>query len=86
MSASGNRCAPVAGGGLPPSPVAGMVTLDAEDSGTDGGTGNGGTSSTGLTVPFCIGCGEDSPLEGGEPPSPPMASQPKSRVYWYIQQ
>lgn len=86
MSASGNRCAPVAGGGLPPSPVAGMVTLDAEDSGTEGDTGNGGTSSTGLTVPFCIGCGEDSPLEGGEPPSPPMASQPKSRVYWYIQQ
>ena len=86
MSASGNRCAPVAGGGLPPSPVAGMVTLDAEDSGTDGDTGNGGTSSTGLTVPFCIGCGEESPLEGGEPPAPPMASQPKSRVYWYIQQ
>jgi type IV pilus assembly protein PilY1 len=56
--------------GLPPSPVAGMVTLD-----------------TGQTVPFCIGCSKQSPLEGSEPTMPPGStlSQPKGRVYWYIQ-
>lgn len=59
----------IPGGGLPPSPVAGMVTLD-----------------NGVTVPFCIGCDEQSPLKGGEPPPPIMANQPKSRVYWHIQQ
>jgi len=56
--------------GLPPSPVGGMVTLD-----------------DGQTVPFCIGCSPDSPLEGEEPRVPPSSapSQPKGRVYWYIQ-
>jgi type IV pilus assembly protein PilY1 len=56
--------------GLPPSPVAGMVTLDG-----------------GQTVPFCIGCSKTSPLESSEPQIPPgtSLSQPKGRVYWYIQ-
>jgi len=56
--------------GLPPSPVAGMVQLD-----------------NGQTVPFCIGCRPESPLEGEEKKPPPSSapSQPKSRVYWYIQ-
>jgi type IV pilus assembly protein PilY1 len=56
--------------GLPPSPVAGMVTLD-----------------DGTTVPFCIGCSAESPLEAEEPPIPPSSTpaQPKGRVYWYIQ-
>jgi type IV pilus assembly protein PilY1 len=56
--------------GLPPSPVAGMVTLDG-----------------GVTVPFCIGCSKTSPLEGSEPtmPTGSTLSQPKGRVYWYIQ-
>lgn len=56
--------------GLPPSPVAGLVTLD-----------------DGRTVPFCIGCTADSPLEGSEPKVPPssLPVQPKSRVYWYIE-
>jgi type IV pilus assembly protein PilY1 len=56
--------------GLPPSPVAGAVTLD-----------------DGETVPFCIGCRPESPLEGEQPEVPPSSapSQPKSRVYWYIQ-
>jgi type IV pilus assembly protein PilY1 len=56
--------------GLPPSPVAGLVTLD-----------------DGRTVPFCIGCTADSPLEGSEPKIPPasMPAQPKNRVYWYIE-
>jgi type IV pilus assembly protein PilY1 len=59
--------------GLPPSPVAGMVTL--------------GSSDGGQTVPFCIGCSKTSPLEGSEPTIPPGStlSQPKGRVYWYIQ-
>jgi type IV pilus assembly protein PilY1 len=59
--------------GLPPSPVAGMVTL--------------GPSDGGLTVPFCIGCSKTSPLEGSEPTMPPGSTlrQPKGRVYWYIQ-
>ncbi|MDB5762386.1 MAG: hypothetical protein JWQ21_1381 [Herminiimonas sp.] len=58
----------ISGGGLPPSPVAGNVTLD-----------------NGTTVPFCIGCNPNSPLEGGNPITPTGAIQPKARVYWYIQ-
>jgi type IV pilus assembly protein PilY1 len=56
--------------GLPPSPVGGMVTLDS-----------------GQTVPFCIGCSPQSPIQSSEPPVPAgtALSQPKSRVYWYIQ-
>jgi type IV pilus assembly protein PilY1 len=65
---SGVRYETVSGGGLPPSPVAGMVTLD-----------------NGSTVPFCIGCAPNSPLEGGDPPGLTSAVQPKARVYWYIQ-
>ena len=57
----------IAGGGLPPSPVAGMVTLD-----------------NGQTVPFIIGANPTSALQGGEPPVPPSAKRPKSRVYWNI--
>ena len=57
----------IAGGGLPPSPVAGMVTLD-----------------NGQTVPFIIGANPNSALQGGEPPTPPSANRPKSRVYWNI--
>jgi len=56
--------------GLPPSPVAGLVTL-----------------SGGVNVPFCIGCSKESPLESKEPTIPPGSTltQPKGRVYWYIQ-
>lgn len=66
---TGLRYQDVVGGGLPPSPVAGMVTLD-----------------DGSTVPFLIGGRPDSPLEGAPPISPASVVQPKSRVYWYIQQ
>jgi len=59
----------IVGDGLPPSPVAGMVTLD-----------------DGRTVPFLIGGDPDSPLEGGEPPLPATADQPKARVFWNIEQ
>jgi type IV pilus assembly protein PilY1 len=65
---TGTRYQTISGGGLPPSPVAGMVTLD-----------------NGSTVPFCIGCNPDSPLEGGDPPGLTSTNQPKARVYWYIQ-
>jgi type IV pilus assembly protein PilY1 len=64
-----DRFQEVEGGGLSPSPVGGMVTLDS-----------------GETVPFCIGCNPESALQGGDPPPAPMAFQPKSRVYWHIQQ
>jgi type IV pilus assembly protein PilY1 len=66
--ANAARSDQISGGGLPPSPVAGMVTLD-----------------DGSTVPFCIGCKPDSPLEGGDPPGLSSSIQPKARVYWYIQ-
>jgi type IV pilus assembly protein PilY1 len=41
----------------------------------------------GNTVPFCIGCTSDSPLESTEPDAPTttVPKQPKSRVYWYIE-
>jgi len=58
----------VSGDGLPPSPVAGQVTLD-----------------DGRTVPFCIGCSKDSPLEGAPPRSLSTVVQPTNRLYWYIQ-
>ena len=58
----------VAGDGLPPSPVAGQVTLD-----------------DGTTVPFCIGCSRDSPLEGAPPRVGASVVQPKGRLFWYIQ-
>lgn len=63
-----SRYEDVAGDGLPPSPVAGQVTLD-----------------NGQTVPFCIGCSKDSPLEGKLPKSMSGVIQPKSRLYWYLQ-
>lgn len=77
---TGNRCEVVDGGGLPPSPVAGMVTLDGVD--TDG---DGDIDIPGKTVPFVIGGKSDSALQGGDPAPPPMAFQPKARVYWNIQ-
>ncbi|MDO8298339.1 pilus assembly protein [Lacisediminimonas sp.] len=61
----------IVGDGLPPSPVAGMVTLD-----------------DGRTVPFVIGASPNSPLEAsiGAPSPASTVAQPKSRVYWYVQQ
>lgn len=57
----------IAGGGLPPSPVAGQVILD-----------------DGSIVPFIIGGGTESALQGGLPPTPPTVVRPKGRVYWNI--
>jgi type IV pilus assembly protein PilY1 len=55
--------------GLPPSPVAGMVDVNGTDKA------------------FCIGCGSTSSIEVEEPPLPAgsVPSQPKGRVYWYIE-
>ncbi|MCQ4301122.1 PilC/PilY family type IV pilus protein [Pseudomonas songnenensis] len=60
----------VVGDGLPPSPVAGMVTLD------DGVT----------TVPFVIGADPSSPLQGSPPINPASVMQPTSRVFWNVEQ
>ena len=57
-------------GGLVPTPVAGMVILD-----------------NGKKVPMCIGCGgEDSAIGAKLVGSGITWTQPKSRVYWNIQQ
>ncbi len=59
----------IAGGGLPPSPVAGRVTLD-----------------DGTTVPFIIGASPESPLQSTLTTFTGVStSQPKVRVYRYIQ-
>jgi type IV pilus assembly protein PilY1 len=64
------RYADLAGDGLPPSPVLATVTLD-----------------DGRTVTTVFGSNEDGPIPPGPPPPPvPGTSQPKSRVYWHIQQ
>lgn len=62
------RYADLAGDGLPPSPVGGIVKLD-----------------DGSMVPFCIGCDPDSPLQGSTPPAAGLGSQPKGRLYWFLQ-
>ena len=64
-----NRYEEVSGGGLPPSPVAGLVLLD-------------GASEP---IPFIIGADPDSPLQSREPTPPASGTQPKSLTYWYIQ-
>jgi type IV pilus assembly protein PilY1 len=63
-----DRSAIIDGGGLPPSPVGGLVKLDGETK----------------PVPFLIGGEADSPLEGGNPSGPSTATLPKSTTYWYI--
>lgn len=84
-SSNTSRFQSVTGGGLSPSPVAGLVKLS---SGNDGGDGGGGGGSSSGTVPFCLGCSPDSSLENGptSTPSSSSLSQSKTRVYWYIQQ
>lgn len=73
------------GGGLPPSPVAGVVNI------VDKATGKT------IQVPFCIGCGgeendnngvntgcgSESALAGCKPPI--SVSTTRSRTYWYIE-
>ncbi|MBA3773870.1 MAG: pilus assembly protein PilY [Ramlibacter sp.] len=42
------------------------------------------TLDTGETVPFCIGCSADSPLESKKPTASSSAVMPKGRIYWYL--
>jgi type IV pilus assembly protein PilY1 len=65
-----NRSQEIGGGGLPPSPVAGLVKLDPNSP----------------PIPFIIGADPDSPLKGKEPTPPSLTTQPKSLIYWYLQQ
>ena len=69
-SFTNSRFEVISGGGLPPSPVAGLVKLD----GMPG------------PIPFIIGADPDSPLKGREPTPPSSSTQPKSLTYWYLQQ
>ncbi|MEK6708672.1 MAG: pilus assembly protein PilY [Pseudomonadota bacterium] len=65
----------VTGGGLPPSPVAGMVTVN-----------NPSSPGSTMTVPFVIGANPTSPLEGSAPLPAATAASAKSRVYWLLKQ
>jgi len=58
------------GGGLPPSPVTGIVTITKSD-------------GTVEKVPFCIGCPnpKNSGIEGSR--INPTITVPRSRIYWY---
>jgi len=42
------------------------------------------TLDTGETLPFCIGCSADSPLESKKPTASSSAVMPKGRLYWYL--
>lgn len=79
LNGTASRFEVLPSGGLPPSPVAGMVHLD--------GNPNAEPAGTGTKVAFCIGCSGSSPLEAEEPPVPTtgLPTIPKSRVYWYIE-
>jgi type IV pilus assembly protein PilY1 len=68
-----NRFEEVSGGGLPPSPVAGLVWLDGMDPEKD------------KPMPFIIGADPTSPLEGRRPTEPSTTNQPKSLTYWFIE-
>lgn len=65
----------ITGGGLPPSPVAGMVTVN-----------NPSSPGSTMTVPFVIGANPTSPLEGSAPIVAATAASAKSRVYWMLKQ
>jgi len=44
------------------------------------------TLDNGKTVPFCIGCSGDSPLEGKLAADLSSATRPVNRLYWYIKE
>lgn len=87
---SGIRYQTIAGGGLSPSPVAGTVLLD---DGTEAdfcfgcGSGDSGGNGGGPGGNDCVG---DNCTTTYLDPNPPIIysdwTQPKSRVYWYIEQ
>jgi type IV pilus assembly protein PilY1 len=66
----------VAGGGLPPSAVVGVVKLTGANTSSGSGT---------ELVPFCVGCTGDSSLEGSKLTGASSSTRATSRLYWYIQ-
>jgi type IV pilus assembly protein PilY1 len=70
---AGSLYSQVSGGGLPPSPVAGMVTVINPVTGQP------------MTVPFIIGASPESPVEVKLKTSGSGVTGNKERVYWYIQ-
>lgn len=62
----------LSGGGLPPSPVSGLVTVPKPGGGD-------------MTVPFIIGAVPDSPLEVKLKTGSASTNTNKERVYWYQQ-
>jgi len=74
VGVSGNRFDEITGGGLPPSPVSGLVTVDNPTTGQP------------MTVPFIIGATKDSPVEVTLKSGGSGVAGNKERVYWYIQQ
>jgi type IV pilus assembly protein PilY1 len=71
-SGTTERSEKISGGGLPPSPVAGMVTVPKPGGGE-------------MTVPFIIGAKSESPLEVKLKQNSATAGTNKERIYWYIQ-
>lgn len=65
--------AAISGGGLPPSPVSGEVTV------------NNPTTNQPMTVPFIIGASPESPVEVTLKTGSSGVTGNKERVYWYIQ-
>lgn len=70
-SVGATRYQTIEGGGLAPSPVAGMVTVDKPGGGT-------------MTIPFIIGADPTSSVAGGAAKAPASSSVGKRRLYWYI--
>ncbi|SFP81955.1 type IV pilus assembly protein PilY1 [Nitrosomonas cryotolerans] len=68
------RSTVITGGGLPPSPVSGMVNVRNPNTGTV------------IAVPFIIGTHPDSVLEGLSPAPAVTPARSKSRAYWFLQQ
>jgi type IV pilus assembly protein PilY1 len=66
--------AKISGGGLPPSPVSGKVTVDNPTTGQP------------MTVPFIIGASPESPVEVTLKTGSSGMAGSRERVYWYIQQ
>lgn len=73
VNASGSF-AKISGGGLPPSPVSGKVTVDNPTTGQP------------MTVPFIIGASPESPVEVTLKTGSSGMAGSRERVYWYIQQ
>jgi type IV pilus assembly protein PilY1 len=74
VGGSNSRFGQISGGGLPPSPVSGLVTVENPNTGEP------------MTVPFIIGANPDSPVEVTLKSGSSGSAGNKERVYWYIEQ